>query len=365
VNKQVCKCLQLFIIVLIFSHIYFSFANKTFLLKVLVLYNLDPAWDKSEIKDARKSNRVLYESLKDEGVETYLEELNTPFLERILEKYNPDDTIVFNLCETLPGIPHSERRVVQTIENLGFTYTGNEPELIDLSYDKQKVKDILVSLGITVPRGAVLTPEEADEWNLFPAIVKPSREHCSLTITDKSVVYDNTSLKAQIQLVNTELKQPALVEDFIDGREFRVSVWNNDPPEILPLVEMNFSAFSEQHKRLCTYDSKFIPGSEHYEKIESLVPAPIEKKLLKRLEKDVLKTWKGFGCLDYARFDYRLRDDEFYLLDINPNNDISINTSFAMAVEQTSYSYSQMVKRIVMMAAERHPVYGEKILVSA
>jgi D-alanine-D-alanine ligase len=334
-------------------------------LKVLVLYNLDPAWDKSEITDARKSNKVLYESLKAEGIEACLEELNTPYLGKILKKYNPDDTIVFNLCEALPGIPHSERRVVQTIENLGFTYTGNMPELIDLSYDKQKVKEVLVSLGIRVPHGAVLTPEEAADWNLFPAIVKPSREHCSLTITEKSVVYDISSLQEQILLVNNELKQPAMVEDFIDGREFHVSVWNNDPPEILPPVELSFSAFCEPRKRLCTYDSKFIPGSEHYEKIETLIPAPLDRKLFKRLEKNVLTTWKGFGCLDYARFDFRLRDDEFYLLDINPNNDISINTSFALAAEMISYSYSHMVKRIVMMAAERHPVYGEKILAIA
>jgi D-alanine-D-alanine ligase len=334
-------------------------------LKVVVLYNLDPVWDKNEIRDARKSNRVLYEALKSEGIESYLEELNTPYLEKILKKYDPDDTIIFNLCETLPGIPHSEKRVVQTIDNSGFTYTGNGPELIDLSYDKQKVKDLLVSLGIPVPYGAVLAPEEAASWTLFPAIVKPSREHCSLTITEKSVVYDTSSLRDQIILVNNELKQPALVEDFIDGREFFVPVWNNDPAEILPVVEMNFSNFTEARKRLCTYDSKFVPGSDHYEKIETLVPAPLQPKLLRKLEKAALKVWEGFGCLDYARLDFRLRNDEFFLLDINPNNDISFNASFALAAETISCSYSQMVKRIVMMAAERHPVYGEKVLAIA
>lgn len=334
-------------------------------MKVVVLYNLDPVWDKNEIRDARKSNRVLFEALKSEGIETYLEELNSPYLEKILKRYDPDDTIIFNLCETLPGIPHSEKRVVQTIENSGFTYTGNGPELIDLSYDKQKVKELLISLGIPVPYGAVLAPEEAAGWTLFPAIVKPSREHCSLTITEKSVVYDTSSLRDQIILVNNELKQPALVEDFIDGREFFVPVWNNDPAEILPVVEMNFSNFTEARKRLCTYDSKFVPGSDHYEKIETLVPAPLQPKLLRKLEKTALKVWEGFGCLDYARLDFRLRNDEFFLLDINPNNDISFNASFALAAEMTSCSYSQMVKRIVMMAAERHPVYGEKVLAIA
>jgi len=306
---------------------------------------------------------VLAESLIEEGIDTYLEELTNPYLEKVLKKYNPADTIVFNLCESLPGLPCSERRVVEIIEYSGFTYTGNSPQVIDLSYNKQKVKKVLSSLGVRVPYGAVLTPDDAAEWTLFPAIVKPSREHCSLTITEKSVVFDTSSLRQQILLVNNELKQPAMVEDFIDGRELHVSVWNNDQPEMLPPAEMDFSAFHEPRERLCTYDSKFIPGSEHYEKIVTLVPAPLDDKQLKNLEKSVIAAWKGFGCLDYARFDFRLRDDKFYLLDINPNNDISIETSFAIAAEMQNYSYSQMVKRIVMMAAERHPELGEEVQV--
>jgi D-alanine-D-alanine ligase len=330
-------------------------------LKVLVLYDIDHHWDSLEISDARNSNKVLFESLKKEGIETYLEELNDPDLESILDRYNPDDTIIFNLCETLPGIPNSERSVLEIITNKGFTYTGNVPDVIELSCDKQKVKEVVSSLGIRVPYGAVLTPEESADWYLFPAIVKPSRDHCSLTITEKSVVFDTSSLRDQIILVNNELNQPALVEDFIDGREFHVSVWNNEPPEMLPPAEMDFSAFSKAGERICTYESKFIPGSKHYEKIETLIPATLNENLFRKLERKVLATWKGFGCLDYARFDFRLRDDKLYLLDINPNNDISINTSFALAAEMTSYSYGQMLKRIVMMAAERHPVLREKI----
>jgi D-alanine-D-alanine ligase len=330
-------------------------------LKVLVLYSIDHIWDSIEITETRSSNRVLYDSLKAEGIETNIEELNDPDLEKILDNYNPEDTIIFNLCEFLPGIPFSERRVLEIIEKKGFTYTGNMPEVIEMSYDKPRVKKMLSSIGIRVPYGEVLTPREAAGWNLFPAIVKPSREHCSLTITEKSVVFDKYSLREQIMLVNNELNQPALVEDFIDGREFHVSVWNNDPPEMLPPAEMDFSAFSKAAERLCTYGSKFVPGSEHYQKIETLVPANLEKSLFRRLEEKVLATWKGFRCLDYARFDFRLRDDKFYLLDINPNNDISFNTSFAMSAEMSSYSYGQMLKRIVMMAAERHPVLKEKI----
>ena len=94
------------------------------------------------------------------------------------------------------------------------------------------------------------------------------------------------------------------------------------------------------------------------ERIETLVPAPLDDRLYRKLEKKAIDTWNGFGCTDYARFDFRLRDDKFYLLDINPNNDISFDTSFALAAGMNNYSYGQMVKRIVMMAAERHPLFG-------
>lgn len=316
-------------------------------MKVLVIYNLDPTWENHEIKEVRRSGRMMFQSLKKEGIETYIEEVCNPHLEKILEIYNPSDTIVFNLCETLPGLAScTEEKIAEIIETQGFTYTGNKPEVIAISYDKMKVKEILVSLGISVPYGAVLSVEEAETWTVFPAIVKPSHEHCSLTISEKSVVYNTSELREQIGVVNNKLNQSAIVEDFIDGREFHVSVWNNNEPEILPLAEMDFSAFHEARKRLCTFDSKNIPGSEHYEKIEILIPAPLNEQQLKKIEKITLTAWKGFGCLDYARFDFRLRDDKFYLLDINPNNDISFDTSFAMAAEKNNYSYSQMVKRI-------------------
>lgn len=331
-------------------------------MKVLVVYNIEKIWDATEITDARNSGRMLYEALRKEGIETFLQELNNHHLETILEKHTPEDTIVFNLCEGLPGIPNSERKVAEIIQGKGFTYTGNVPEVIELSYDKQKTKELLISLGIRVPYGTLLSPEEAVNWTLFPAIVKPSLEHCSLTLTEKSVVFDTDSLREQIKLVNRELNQAAMVEDFIDGREFHVSIWNNGPPEILPLAEMDFSAFSKTSERLCTYESKFIPGSGHYEKIETLIPAPLDECLYKKLENKALATWHGFGCLDYARFDFRLRDDKFYLLDINPNNDISFDTSFALAAGANNYSYGQMAKRIVMMAAERHPEFGAKLL---
>ena len=133
-------------------------------MKVLVIYDLDPAWEQHEIREARNSGRVLFQSLKKEGIETYLEELQDQFLERRLERYNPADTIVFNLCETMPGIPCGERKIVEIIENRGFTYTGNVPEVIEIRYYKIKVKAILFSLGSSVRYGQVFSTDEVEMW---------------------------------------------------------------------------------------------------------------------------------------------------------------------------------------------------------
>ncbi len=327
-------------------------------MKVLLLYNIDLSWEADEIEDVRQSVSLMLEALRQEGDKVSAEELDDSRLERLLVRYNPLDTIVFNLCEALPGIPGSEHLAAATIARMGFTYTGNPPVLLRLSYDKQQVRRLLTGMGISVPRGALLSPGEATSWSLFPAIVKPSHEHCSLTLTENSVVFDRKALRRQIELVNRELGQPALVEDFIDGREFHLSVWNNNRPELLPPAEMDFSAFPEVRDRLCTYDSKCRPGSAHYENIKTILPADLDQPLYEKLENITLKTWKAFGCRDYARFDLRLRDGEFYMLDINPNNDISPDTSFALAAELRGYSYGLMARRIVSMAAARHPLAG-------
>ncbi len=329
-------------------------------MKVLVIYNVDPDWDEVEIFDSRKSAEVLYRSLLDEGIDTVIEEITDPFLDKVLKKYDPERTIIFNICETLPGSADSETKVLEIIKEMGFNFTGNDTHVLELSYHKQKVKKMMARNGITVPEGLVLSSLDFQSWNRFPAIVKPSYEHCSLTLTEKSVVFDNEALREQILLVEKELQQPALVEEFIDGREFHVSVLNNDPPEMLPPAEMDFSAFPSLNQRLCTYDSKFIPGSEHYEKIKTVISPYLDTVQLESLKKIVFTAWEVSGCRDYARFDLRLYNGRFYLLDINPNNDISYDTSFALAGETAGYTYGQLVKKIVQMALKRHATITNK-----
>jgi len=128
---------------------------------------------------------------------------------------------------------------------------------------------------------------------------------------------------------------------------------------VLPAAEMDFSFFGDAKDRLCTYDSKFIPGSGHYEKIETLLPAPLANDETEALERVCKNAYVALGCRDYARMDVRLRDNIFYVLDVNPNADISIDASMACAAEVAGISYGQMGSLIVRMAAKRHPVWGK------
>jgi D-alanine-D-alanine ligase len=158
-----------------------------------------------------------------------------------------------------------------------------------------------------------------------------------------------------------EVGQPAIVEDFIDGREFHVSMWGNGRVSMLPPAEMDFSAFSDVHDRLCTYDAKFIPGSVHYENINTVVPSTLKDAELAELERVCMAAYKAIGCRDYGRIDIRLRDGVFYVLDINPNPDISEDASMASAAEHAGYSHKDMATYLVKLAARRHPVFGKKL----
>jgi len=173
-----------------------------------------------------------------------------------------------------------------------------------------------------------------------------------------SVVLTPDELSERIRYILEKFNQPALVEDFIDGREFSVSIWGNGAPRVLPPAEMDFSALKDVRDRLCTFDSKFRPGSRDYEQIQVRLPARLKEIEYERLKRTVLAVYRKFGCRDYARVDVRLQDDLFNVLDLNPNPDISPKNSMVQAAELTGYSYGEMVSYLVNLAALRHPIFG-------
>lgn len=328
-------------------------------LPILLLYDIDPEWSPDIIDNSLQLADNLRNGLISLGHPVEFICLDNEALEQFLEEYDPANYIVFNWCEGIPGKPNSYALVAQILEKNGFVYTGADALALEFSQDKRQVKKCLADHHIPTPFWEIYETTQSNGWKLFPAIVKPAMEHCSYGISPESLVWSPAELLQRVQFVLDTFHQPALVEEFIDGREFHVTIIGNGKLRVLPIAEMDFSAFSHPENRLCTYDAKFDPASPAYNLIELKLPAPLSPEQQVALEAVSLEAYRVTNCRDYARLDIRLRNTTFYVLDINHNADFSPDTSTALSAEIAGIPYPQLGSLMVNLAAQRHPGFRE------
>jgi D-alanine-D-alanine ligase len=327
-------------------------------LPVILIYNLDRTWPAADVDEVLNLTHTLATGLTAVGHPTQTICLEDDHLERVLAGCDPARQIVFNWCEEIPGIPRSGYLVARKLEELGFTYTGADSRALLFSHDKPAVKAYFNKRAIPTPYWRMYESVDSLDWEIFPAIVKPAHEHCSFGITHEAVVHTRQELSKRVEKVIETFKQPVLVEDFIDGREFHVSVVGNGRLKVLPIAEMDFSAIREDHGRLCTYDSKFAPASADYQMIQLRLPADLSAEEKLKLDEIVIAAYRVTDCRDYARLDIRQRNGTFYVLDVNPNADISPDTSVTLAAGLAGYSFGQFGSLLINLAAHRHPILG-------
>ncbi len=335
-------------------------ADSPFGIPVLLLYNVNPSWPARDVRIAEQSAALLKTGLEEAHHPVAAVPITGTDLFSAVSKYPPQQYVVLNWCEELPGIPRSDAWVAGFLESMQYAFTGSTAETLALSWDKSKVKNLLSHGGVPTPSWKICKTDSPVLWDRFPAIVKPALEHCSIGVSAEAVVLNSGELKKRVRFVHREFRQPALVEDFIDGREFHVTLWGNGEVVMLPPAEMDFSAFENVKDRLCTFDSKFSPGSRHYEKIRLRLPATLTPQEYKTLESAALGAYRLMNCRDYARIDLRLKDGIFYVLDVNPNADLSPDTSLACAAQEAGYTYGALGSRLVWFAAQRHPDFGRR-----
>jgi D-alanine-D-alanine ligase len=326
-------------------------------LPVILLHNMDPDWTEAETREAGADVASLGAALCDLGHPVDLLRVEDERLRDRLDPFDPLAHIVFNWCEEIPGLPHSEPEVAAVLEGMGFVFTGSSSSVLSLAQDKPRVKRILDATALPTPPWAVFEAADADGWTNFPAIVKAAHEHCSIGISPESVVTSPAELESRVAYILESHRQPALVEEFIDGREFHVAAWGNGTVTVLPAAEMDYVGLTDIRDRLFTYEAKYVPGSRLYETIELRVPAELDPGERENLERIVLATYRATGCRDYGRIDLRYRQGLFYVIDVNPNPDINPLTSMSYAAAELGYSYGAMGSRIVNLAAARHPVF--------
>jgi D-alanine-D-alanine ligase len=176
-----------------------------------------------------------------------------------------------------------------------------------------------------------------------------------LGISKESVVYDDESLCRQIQYVVDKYHQPALVEEFIDGRELNVGVMETDGTVgVLPISEIDYSEVPEGIPKICGYEAKWVNESPEYQKSKPVCPAPLEWVMKKRVEHIAIKAFKLFECRDYARVDIRIdQEGKIYVLEVNPNPDISPQSGMTRALKVQGTTYTEFVGSLIERALLR------------
>lgn len=276
---------------------------------------------------------------------------------RLIEYLRTDrPDVIFNIVECVENQSIHEMHVAGIYELLKIPYTGAGPMALGLALNKPRVKELLTYHGIRTPKFKAFGPaDKVTPGDLaFPLIVKPSREDASVGIDDRSVVKSAAELRRQVQYVIAEFDQPALAEEYIDGRELNVALLGSRDPVVLPISEIDFSGLTSEMHRIVSYEAKWIPGTVAYQGTRGVCPAPLPARLEQEIRSTALRCFRLIGCRDYARVDFRLTAAGVpYVLEVNPNPDISRDAGFARSTGAYGLAYPEAIGKIVESVLER------------
>jgi D-alanine-D-alanine ligase len=328
-------------------------------MKVLLAYNEPPKSEEFDSVDI-----VSEQAIKDEvdAVQNALrslghqvESLPIDHIEKdlkIINQFKPD--LIFNLVEGYNGDAGMEMGIAGLWELKGITYTGNSALTLGLAQNKAMAKKLFQAGNILTPEFEVYERIPKKTSLSYPLIVKPSREDASLGITQDSIVHDLPQLQKVVSEILNKYSQPALVEQFIDGREFNISILGNNPIHILPISEIDFSNLDDNFYPITTYEAKWMPEHPLYKKTPPRCPAEISATLKRRLEDIALSVYRMLRGRDYGRVDVRMdANEEIYVLEYNPNPDISPDAGFIRSLKAGGYEYEDFVSIVLKEAAKR------------
>ncbi len=333
---------------------------------VLVLYNVTETLPKGEARGLIAERGVIAcaeavaAALAERGYAVERVPVVTA-IEEALVPYPAARYAVFNLAEGLGGRLFEEARIAFLLEALGYLFTGCDGVALALGANKARTKAALRAAGVPTPAGALYRqPGDVPQAPLArPLIVKPVAEDASQGIDERAVVTTTSALCERVAYVTEHYHQAALAEEFVDGREFNIALWGNPSPEVLPLAEVDLSAFADPLERIVSFAAKWEAGSFAYEHTPVTCPAQIEPALGARVAEVARRAYRALGCRDYARVDIRLAPDGTpYVIEVNPNPDLSPDAGFFRAARAAGHSYGTMVERILRMALERRGAYG-------
>jgi D-alanine-D-alanine ligase len=308
--------------------------------------------DFQEEFDSPATVEAIAQVLRELGHEVVLLGDGKELLERLL--VDPPD-FVFNFAEG-QGIGRSrEARVPAVLEMLDIPYTGSDPLTLAVTLDKDCAKRLVQSVGVAVPRGFLLYPDQhplkaldGSELDL-PVLVKPGWEGSSKGIRHHCLVEKRPDLPKVIESLRHDHRQPVLVEEFIGGDELTVGIIGNVPPRvlgimrILPRTETDCFIYSLERKR------------DWRKQIRYESPAQLPVSVAETVKQSALASYRILGCRDVARIDFRLRAGIPFFLEVNPLPGLNPETSDLMLLARGyGWHYRQLIQTILNEAFARH-----------
>jgi D-alanine-D-alanine ligase len=323
---------------------------------VVVLYNLALGLERGRPEDllsdaaTERVARAIAETLREHVRSIELAPVWDD-LGEVLRRYDPSRHVIFNLCESLGGRSWSEAEVPRLMRAAGFLHTGASYMALRRAGSKLITKRTLEAAGLHTPTYEVIRrPGRRPTHVPLPAIVKPVAEHGSCGITLDSVAQDRKTLGDRIDACIRDYRQPAVVEEFVVGRELNVALWGNGYPEVLPVAEIAFRWTDDPLQQIVTFRGKWEQASVEAVGTPGVCPADLTREEQDRVEAAAVLAYQELGVRGFARVDMRLRDGIPYILEVNIHPDLAEDAGFFRSARAAGHSYASMLLYLLRLA---------------
>jgi D-alanine-D-alanine ligase len=277
-------------------------------------------------------------------------------IRRAIEEFHP--TIVFNLLEEFADIGTFDQNVVSYLELLRAPYTGCNPRGLTLSRDKSLARKLLAYHRIPSPDFTVVPVNRKPilpKRLTFPLIVKSLTYEASMGISQASVVANEDQLVKRVKYIHEAIRTPAIVEQFIDGRELYVGVLGNHRLRVLPVWEMSFAKMSGDHWHIATERVKWNVKYQQRHGIDTAA-AQLPEGQAAAVQHLARRAYRALDLSGYARIDFRMdASGKAYVIEANANPQLAALEDFAQSAELAKLPYPKLLDRIMALGLQWQP----------
>ena len=327
---------------------------------VFSVYNGKRNDESAKANDLSENNFVKELNKVEESLSKYFTQVKSLAIDIDVQKtinninaFYPD--VIYNFVESVEGISSYEWCMAGLFQMVGYEITGCSPITLGNCLNKARAKAILKSRGILTPEYRTLKKTkrftEKEIKLRYPLILKLMNEDASIGISEFSVVKNYSELRKQFSFLAETYNQDVILEEYIQGRELNVAILGG---RVLPISEISFTGLPEEFPNIVTYDGKWTEGSVYYDHTKPVCPAPLPDRLRKKIQITALASYDALNCRDYSRIDIRLSSDGVpYVIEVNPNPDISTDSGFSRAAAADGINYGDLLYTIANFALIR------------